>query len=113
MSELTLKTVLIGESGVDKKVIILNINGLLEPREDITSQFVIKTEYFEKENKKLKFEIWDTAGQKEYRSLAKIFYKDAAVLILVYDTSNKSSFEELKNYWIGEIKNRARKDVGK
>ena len=55
-------------------------------------------------NQSIKFEIWDTAGQEEYRALAKVFYKNAAVCILVYDITRKNSFEELKNYWVNEIK---------
>ena len=52
----------------------------------------------------IKFEIWDTAGQEKYRSLTKIFYKDAAVAILVYDITRKESYEELKNYWYNQLK---------
>ena len=70
------------------------------------SNYTIKTIYFPEEKKSIKFEIWDTAGQKEYRSLAKITYKSASVIILVYDITNRNSFEDLKNYWIDEIKNK-------
>ena len=52
----------------------------------------------------VKFEIWDTAGQEKYRSLTKIFYKDARIAILVYDITRKDSFEELKNYWYAQLK---------
>ena len=67
----------------------------------------------EDENKSIKFEIWDTAGQERYRSLAKVFYKNSAVCILVYDITRKSSFEELKSFWINEIKDNASKDTSK
>ena len=60
---------------------------------------------FEEEKQKIKFEIWDTAGQEKYRSLAKVFYKDASVCVLVYDLTRRESFEELSKFWIGEIKN--------
>ena len=42
--------------------------------------------------------------KKNYRPLARVFYKNAAVIILVYNITRKDSFEELKNYWIKEIK---------
>ena len=35
-------------------------------------------------NTKLRFDIWDTAGQEKYRSLTRFFYKDAAIAVLVY-----------------------------
>ena len=55
-------------------------------------------------NKKIKLEIWDTAGQEKFRSLAKAYYRNIDVGILVYDVTNKTSFEEIKNYWIKDIK---------
>ena len=67
----------------------------------------------EGENQTIKFEIWDTAGQERFRSLAKVFYKNAAVCILVYDITRRNSFEELKKYWVNEIKENTKKGVGK
>ena len=43
----------------------------------------------------------------------KIFYKDAQVCILVYDMTNKNSFDEIRNYWIKQIKEYAPKNVSK
>jgi small GTP-binding protein len=59
------------------------------------------------DKKKIKLQIWDTAGQERYRSLAKIFYQSAAVAVLVYDVTLKKSFEQLKEYWVKEIKDNA------
>ena len=38
------------------------------------------------------------AGQERYRSLTKMFYKDANASVLVFDITRKDSFEELQNY---------------
>ena len=75
--------------------------------------FVTKNIIMEEENKSIKFEIWDTAGQERYRSLAKVFYKNATVCVLVYDVTRKSSFEELKNYWVKEIKENSPEDISR
>ena len=40
-----------------------------------------------------------------------MFYKDANAAILVYDITNKSSFEELKNYWIGQVQESSIKNI--
>lgn len=40
----------------------------------------------------MKMQIWDTAGQEKYHSIAKIYYQDAKIAILVYDVTNKQSF---------------------
>ena len=55
----------------------------------------------------------DTAGQERYRSITSAYYKNAAVCILVFDITRKSSFDALKNYWFKEIKENAKKDVSK
>ena len=101
------KVVLLGESGVGKSSIIDRYTqNTFKSQRLLTSgaNFVTKTIILEDENKSIKFEIWDTAGQEKYRSLAKVFYKNAAVCILVYDITRKASFNELKNFWVDEIK---------
>ena len=42
--------------------------------------------------------------QERYRSMARLFYKNAASCILVYDITNKASFEEIKYYWVPELR---------
>ena len=49
------------------------------------------------------FDIFDTAGQEKFRSLNKIFYKNAKVVILVYDITNRKTFDELEKYWYSEV----------
>ena len=113
---LACKVVLIGESGVGKTSIIARYTtNTFKSQLAITSgaNFVTKNIIMEDENKSIKYDIWDTAGQERYRALAKVFYKNAAICILVYDITRKSSFDELKNYWIKEIKENAQPDVSK
>ena len=100
------KIVLIGESGVGKTSIISQfVNQIFQ--EDVESSssgtFNSKTLIYDN-NKVLKLEIWDTAGQEKYRSLASMFYKEASAAILVYDITRKESFEQIQNYWVGQIK---------
>ena len=57
----------------------------------ISSKYISKEiEIIDDRNKrkKLKLNLWDTAGQEKYRSLAKIFYKDARIIIFVYSIRN-------------------------
>ena len=102
MSIETAKVVLLGESGVGKTCIISQfISGVFDPDTvtSLSAQYLTKSIDFKEYNKSIKFEIWDTAGQERFRSLAKIFYKDARVICLVYDITNKKSFQELKDFW--------------
>ena len=101
------KVVLIGESGVGKTSIINRY--ILNKFDDalpstLGASFISKTVFFENYNQSIKFEIWDTTGQEKFRSLAKIFYKNASVCIFVYDICNKATFNELKNFWINDVK---------
>ena len=113
----TCKVVLLGESGVGKTCIIARfINNTFEDNIMSTTgaSYAGKTMTFDEfQGKSIKFEIWDTAGQEKYRSLTKIFYKDAGVAILVYDITRKESFDEIKNYWYNQIKEYAPKNIGK
>ena len=48
-------------------------------------------------------DIWDTAGQEKYNSLGRNFYREAYVVILVYDITKKDSLEGLKNIWYPDL----------
>ena len=103
----SVKVVLLGESGVGKTSIISQFTThTFNPRcpTSVSAQFVSKTIDFPELDRAIKFDIWDTIGQEKYRSLAKIFYKDAKVVILVYDITTEYSFKGLKEYWYNETK---------
>ena len=107
------KIVLIGESGVGKTSIISQFVDQIFEDDLQTStggSFSSKTLTFNN-GKTIKLEIWDTAGQERYRALTKIFYKNALAAVLVYDITRKQSFEELKNYWIKQIKESAPENI--
>ena len=103
---LTIKTVLIGDSGVGKTSIINQFTKNefdSEIEASISSQYNSKIINIKEIEKEIKFDIWDTAGQEIYRSLAKIFYKDSKIIILVYDITNKKSFDGIKQYWYKQV----------
>ena len=106
MSVESFKVVLVGETGVGKTSIITQFidETFQEDQQSTTGGTFSTKSVICDEGKILKFEIWDTAGQERYRSLTKMFYKDANAAILVYDITRKDSFEELKNYWAEQVK---------
>ena len=57
------------------------------------------------EDKTVQLDLWDTAGQEQYRSLGKHFYKDSFIVILVYNITSKETFENLKNIWLDDVIN--------
>ena len=107
------KVVLLGESGVGKTSIITQFTtNQFNPRcpTSVSAQFTSKIVKFPQFDKSIKFDIWDTVGQEKYRSLAKIFYKDAKIIILVYDITTDFSFKALKDFWYKETLNFADND---
>ena len=99
------KVTLLGDSGVGKSSLIgryisgLFTNGLISTTGANYSQKII-----EKDNNKLRLNIWDTAGQEKYRALGRNFYKDAIIIALVYDVTEKESFNSIKTNWLPDVK---------
>ena len=84
------KVVLLGDSGVGKSSLVLRfVVNDFKPYSEAT----IGASFFSKliiaNNIPMKFQIWDTAGQEKYHSLAPMYYRGAAAAILVYDITNK------------------------
>ena len=101
------KVILIGETRVGKTSIINryisdNFRSSLSPTPG--ASFSTKTVFIKDYIQSIKFEIWDTAGQEKYRSLAKVFYTNRDAIILMYDITERESLEEIKKYGINEIK---------
>ncbi|XP_064334412.1 ras-related protein Rab-26 isoform X2 [Camelus dromedarius] len=59
---------------------------------------------------KVKLQIWDTAGQERFRSVTHAYYRDAHALLLLYDVTNKASFDSIQA-WLAEIQEYAQHDV--
>jgi len=109
----TYKVVLIGESGVGKTCIINQFNdGKFDPniKISISAQFCRKKIDLPN-GESVTMDIWDTVGQETFRSITQIFYTHAKVAVIVYDVTNKKSFEEAKNYWYKKIQELDDKDI--
>ncbi len=105
-----IKVVLVGESGVGKTSIISQFTTHnFDPHREtsLSAQFITKIIEFGDIGKSIKFDIWDTVGQEKYRALAEIFYRDAKVIVFVYDITTDFSFQELKKYWYEETKSKS------
>ena len=48
-------------------------------------------------------DLWDTAGQEQYRAIGRHFYKESYIVCLVYDITNHKSFENLQSIWYPEL----------
>ena len=55
------------------------------------------------EDKSIRLQIWDTAGQDRFRSITKNLYKGASGIMLIYDITNRKSFDNVKT-WVNSIR---------
>ena len=100
-----IKTILVGRTGTGKTNIINAIVGVKFDSSEMstsTAAFVDKT--IKVSGKDYHLAIWDTAGQEKFRSLTKIFIKDAKIVIFVYSITDKESFKEI-DFWLETVKN--------
>jgi len=107
------KILLVGNSSVGKSSLFLRFvddvwNDVFVPT--IGVDFKIKTLKINEQNVKL--QIWDTAGQERFRTIISSYYKGAQGILLVFDLTEKESFESLNN-WLIEIEKNANKNVVK
>lgn len=100
--EYIFKIVTVGDSGVGKSNILrryVRNEFSLETKSTIGVEFMIKHYKFNTNDgdTSVKAQLWDTAGQERYQAIANIYYRGAVGLIIVYDITNRKSFENLKN----------------
>ena len=107
------KFILLGDTSVGKTCLFKKItSGLFLSKNVSTVGIDRKTisyeQEFEEEGKKvlknININIIDTAGEERYRSITKSYYKGSNGIILLYDITDKISFDHLKD-WIDNIKN--------
>ena len=55
-------------------------------------------------------ELWDCSGQDSYKTVCSMYYRDADGAVVVYDTTDDNSFNDLKA-WISELEEKAPKDI--
>ncbi|CAM9786397.1 unnamed protein product [Choristocarpus tenellus] len=105
------KVVLLGDTGVGKSSLVLRfVTNNFKPYSESTIGASFMSKMIMIDNTPIKFQIWDTAGQEKYHSLAPMYYRGASAAIVVYDITKAHSFETLKD-WINELQAQGPKDM--
>jgi small GTP-binding protein len=107
------KILVIGDSGVGKSCILLRFvdNSFAETYiSTIGVDFRIRT--VEMDGKSIKLQIWDTAGQERFRTITSSYYHGAHGIIVVYDITDETSFDNVRQ-WLIEIERYASRKVVK
>ena len=112
-TDLVLKIIILGSSEVGKTC-ILNRYFNNEFKENSLSTIGIdfQTKFFKFEDKKIKVNYTDTAGQEKFRAISINYLKSTNGVILVFDITNKESFELLET-WMNELKENNKIDISK
>ena len=108
--DLQYKILVLGESSVGKTSLLVRYT---EDKFENTVQTIgvdVKNKYVMYENKKIQLELWDTAGQERFKGIAQNYFRAANGVILVFDITNKESFNKLK-FWINEGKTNIGQDT--
>lgn len=104
---ISLKVVLVGDTKVGKSCILSRfVQGTFDRNMPATIGAAFLTKVIQTPNGNVRLQLWDTAGQEKFRSLAPMYYRSAAVAVLVYDVTSKSSLDGLED-WAAEIADKA------
>ncbi|XP_057322379.1 ras-related protein Rab-37 isoform X2 [Microplitis mediator] len=105
------KTILLGDSGVGKTSLLVQFDtGSFSGNFAATVGIGFTNKVVNVDDTRIKLQIWDTAGQERFRSVTHAYYRDAHALLLLYDVTNKTSFDNIRA-WLGEIREYAQNDV--
>ncbi|XP_073837793.1 RAS oncogene family member Rab26 isoform X1 [Musca autumnalis] len=106
------KVIMLGDSGVGKtSLLIMFRDGVYMPCYYVTT---VGIDFMNKvvvvDGTRVKLQIWDTAGQERFRSVTHAYYRDAHALLLLYDVTNKTTYDNIRA-WLCEIRDCAQEDV--
>ena len=96
------KLIIIGDSGVGKSCILLQFtDNRFRKDHDLTIGVEFGAKLIDIKEKKIHLQIWDTAGQENFRSITRAYYRSAAGALLMFDLTRRESFDKLSD-WLQE-----------
>ena len=105
------KLILVGDSYVGKTNIL---SKYIKDEFNLNTKSTVGVEFGTKilkiEDKIIKAQIWDTAGQERYKSITSAYYKGAKGAFIVYDITNRLTFESVDK-WIQDLNLNSDKNI--
>jgi Ras-related protein Rab-2A len=99
------KYIIVGDSGVGKSCVLLQFTDKsFQPVHDMTIgvEFGVRTINMD-DGASVKIQVWDTAGQEQFLSITRCYYRGSVGVLLMYDVTRRHTFLKL-NKWINEIR---------
>lgn len=105
------KYIIIGDTGVGKSCLLLQFTDKrFRHDHDLTIGVEFGSRMIKIEDKEIKLQIWDTAGQESFRSITRSYYRGAAGALLVYDITRRDTFTHLSN-WLQDARENGNADM--
>ncbi|KAG5470445.1 hypothetical protein LSCM1_01689 [Leishmania martiniquensis] len=106
-----MKLIVIGDSGVGKSCLLHRfVEDTFSEEQTQTIGIEYGAKIIDLGGAKVKLQIWDTAGQERYKSVTRSYYRGATGCIIVYDVTNRSSYESVPQ-WLSDVRQLAGSDV--
>ncbi|CAN0052102.1 unnamed protein product, partial [Choristocarpus tenellus] len=108
----TIRILLLGDSGVGKTSLMLRFSGdKFAPNLLSTAGVDFKVQTLDIRGRRVRCQIWDTAGQEKFHVITRAYYRGAHGIALVYDVTDTDSFRNV-NYWMANIQTQAEAGQG-
>ena len=105
------KYIIIGDAAVGKSNLLLRYaHGQFKQEYQLTIGVEFGAKNIQLNDKIYRIQIWDTAGQENFRSITRAYYKNSVCALVVYDISNKESFNNISS-WVEDCKNQSPKTI--
>ena len=106
-----LKYIIIGDAAVGKSNLLLRyVHGQFKPEYQLTIGVEFGAKNINISSKVFRIQIWDTAGQENFRSITRAYYKNSVCALVVYDISSRDSFNNVTS-WIEDCENQSPKTI--
>ena len=105
------KYIIIGDGGVGKSNLLLRYShGQFNPEYQVTIGVEFGLKDVDIGNNTFRIQIWDTAGQENFKSITRSYFKNSICAIICYDITRKDSFDNVTS-WIEDCKSNCYKSV--
>ena len=103
--------IIVGDMAVGKSCILLQFtDNKFRVQHELTIGVEFGAKTIELNNKTIKIQIWDTAGQEQCQAITRTYYKGAIGALLVYDITRRDTFTHVTK-WLEEVKSNSSKHI--